>query len=77
MDNMNENYGAFENKEDYNRALRINILRAFDVYKINVQYGIDLESEQEHNDILIWYDGILNLDDNSINNIPNLIKKYL
>ena len=74
---MNENYGVFENKENYNRALRVNILRAFDVYKINVQYGIDLENEQEHNDILLWYDGILNLDDNSINNIPDSIKKYL
>ena len=74
---MNENFGVFENIEDYNRAIRINILRAFDVYKINVQYGIDLENEQEHNDILLWYDGILNLDDNSINNIPDSIKKYL
>lgn len=74
---MDENFGVFENIEDYNRAIRINILRAFDVYKINVQYGIDLENEQEHNDILLWYDGILNLNEEFIINIPNSIIKYL
>jgi hypothetical protein len=74
---MNENYGVFGNIENYNRALRVNILRAFDVYKINVQYGIELENEQEHNDILLWYNRILDLNEESIINIPNKIKKYL
>lgn len=63
--------------ENYYRSLRIPILKAFDIYKSNVQYGINIETAEEHTLILEWYEKVLNLEIDSILNIPTQIKKYL
>lgn len=57
------------------RAERINMLRAFDIYKTNVIYGIEEETHKE--EILAWYKDILDLKEKAFNNIPEQIKKYI
>lgn len=51
------------------------LLRAFDVYKSNVAYGI--EPDTHHDTIIQWYKDILDLNEDAINNPPDDIKKYL
>lgn len=59
------------------RAKREPLLRAFDIYKTNLSYGIFTESESEHNEIISWYKDLLDLKDNAFTNIPENISKYL
>lgn len=59
------------------RQKRELILKAFDVYKTNVSYGIYNESVIEHNEIVAWYQSILDLDETAINNVPNVIERYI
>lgn len=72
--NMLSIYGNYEN---YYRSLRKPILTAFDVYKTNIMYGIDAETEQEHNDIVDWYKQVLDLKQEAIDNVPPKIKRYM
>lgn len=51
------------------------LLRAFDVYKSNVAYGI--ETDTNHNVIVTWYQALLNLKEEAFDNIPEEIKRYL
>ena len=37
------------------RRLREPLLKAFDIYKSNVYYGVINETEEEHQQILNWY----------------------
>lgn len=67
-------YGTYTN---YYRSLRTPIFNAFDIYKSNVQYGIETETEEGHNKILEWYDKVLNLEVEAIENIPDKIKNYM
>lgn len=57
------------------RFSRKSLLQAFDIYKINVFYGID--SDANHQAILAWYQAILDLDEGAINNPPQEVRKYL
>ena len=41
------------------RAQRAKLLSAFDVYKANLYYGIESETEDEKTAILAWYDTLL------------------
>ncbi len=59
------------------RSQRVKLLKAFDVYKSNALYGIELETEQEKKQIVEWYNKILELDEASIYEIPQKIKRYL
>lgn len=43
------------------RQMREPLLKAFDIYKTNVSYGIETESETERDEILAWYNALLNL----------------
>lgn len=52
------------------------LFKAFDIYKENVAYGLDVETEQEHEDIKKWYLACLELDENAINNPPEKIIRY-
>jgi hypothetical protein len=72
--NMLSVHGTWEN---YLRVSRISILDAFDIYKSNVQYGIEIESQDEHDSIINWYKKVLNLDKNAFIDIPHNIKKYI
>jgi hypothetical protein len=48
-------------KAFYVREARIAQFKAFDIYKSNVSYGVEVESPQEHDAIKGWYEEWLNL----------------
>jgi hypothetical protein len=62
------------------RKLREPLLIAFDKYKSNVNYGIEVESDEQRAKIIEWYNAIKDLDENCIvkeENIPERIQYYL
>lgn len=59
------------------RKQRAIIFKAFDIYKSNVEYGVVLESEETHSEILSWYLKCLDLDYDAINNVPSEVSRYL
>ena len=59
------------------RQLRSPILKAFDIYKSNVYYGVITETETQHTEILQWYQQLLDLNEDAIKNVPSAIAKYL
>ena len=67
------------------RRERRKLLQAFDVYKSNLYYGVIEETEDEHDDILAWYQAILDLPEavSKVNlevawpDVPEKIKRYL
>ncbi len=59
------------------RTKRSVILEAFDKYKINVYYGITIETTELKEQILEWYQQLLDLNEEAFNNIPKAIKYYL
>jgi uncharacterized protein YuzE len=59
------------------RRLREPLLVAFDKYKSNVVYGVEIENEKQRLSIIEWYNAIKNLSENAIENIPDKIKYYL
>ena len=53
------------------------LIRAFYEYRNNVNYGIIMEDESNHQETVSWYNAI-NCDDiNAINNPPKIILKYM
>lgn len=59
------------------RAKREPLLAAFDKYKSNVYYGIEVEMIQEKQSIMAWYNSILGLDETALENVPVKIKYYV
>ena len=59
------------------RIKREPLLRAFDIYKSNVYYGIIKETEEDHNAIISWYDNLLDLKTSAFENVPVSIQRYL
>lgn len=61
------------------RNKRKPLLEAFDKYKSNVNYGVVIEDEITRNNILVWYQGLLNLVESAFEDeyIPSQIKYYL
>ena len=61
------------------RQIRGDILEAFDIYKSNVIYGIESETEKEHEEILNWYKAMLDLpeDVEIYQSAPEKIRRYL
>lgn len=43
------------------RQERAYLFKAFDIYKANVEYGILTETEETHNENLVWYQTLLDL----------------
>lgn len=60
-------------------------LKAFDIYKSNVNYGLEEETEEQKQEIISWYNAILDFPDKITVNtvvddfpkVPKAIKKYL
>lgn len=77
----------YDNTEDLERerieelrAKREPLLIAFDKYKSNVNYGIEIEDDKQRKEIVNWYIEIKNLNEKYITNdknIPDRIKYYL
>lgn len=59
------------------RVKREPLLKAFDIYKSNLIVGAISLPEEEKKAVIAWYNLILGLDEESINNPPSIIQKYL
>ncbi len=59
------------------RQLRKPLLEAFDIYKVNIIYGISTESEEDRTAILDWYQRLLDLDKTAITNVPKTIVRFI
>lgn len=64
-----------EEKLNILRVKREPLLKAFDIYKSNVNYGIEADSNRTK--ILKWYKAILDLDEEAISNPPYEIRMYM
>lgn len=69
-------YVKKENKNKL-RSQREAILTAFDKYKTNVLYGIETETEEQKNEVIEYYNKLLALDEDAINNVPSYIRYYM
>lgn len=70
-------FNGCADEKDVKRRLRKQLLKAFDIYKTAVSYGTVEESAETKNSILIWYNALLDLDENSIKNVPAQVAKFL
>lgn len=61
------------------RAMRVPLLKAFDVYKSSVAYGTEIETEEQRVKMMTWYNLLLALDEDAMKeeNIPERVKYYL
>ena len=59
------------------RKKRERLFRAFDILKENVNFGIDVLSQERKEEILDWYQDALDLKYNAIENYPVELEKYL
>lgn len=73
-ENMLAIYITYEN---YYRRLRQPLLSAFDIYKSNINYGLETETEEEHLEIMNWYSRLLNLEIDTLLNVPTKIQRYI
>ena len=72
----------YDNSEDLRiqkieelRQKREPLLQAFDIYKSNVSYGIETDNNRE--EIVVWYKAILDLEESAIDNPPIEIRRYM
>ena len=74
-------YEDVEEKETFAKELlrgkRKSLLTAFDTYRTNVQYGDVKETYEQKENLLNWYQRILDLDEEAIDNPPEEITYYL
>lgn len=66
-----------EERINYLRAKRSKLLTAFDKYKSNVYYGIEVETETSKKAMITYYNKLLELNEEAINNPPERIRYYL
>ena len=59
------------------RARRVPLLKAFDVYKSNVAYGVEFENDEQRDEIVAWYNALLHLEESAFEVIPERIRYYL
>ena len=59
------------------RDKRETLLKAFDIYKSSVAYGIEFENEEQREEIVKWYGDLLHLEESAFNVIPERIRYYL
>ncbi len=64
-------------KIDVLRSVRKDLLKAFDVYKTNVSFGIVKQTELEIAVAKKWYEKLLDLNKEAFLDIPSQIAKYL
>jgi hypothetical protein len=53
------------------------LLEAFDIYKSNVVYGVDTETEFEKAELMAWYQDLLDKKENALRNVPIKIQRSL
>lgn len=74
----------YDNTEDLERErkqelrrLREPLLVAFDKYKSNVNYGIEVETETDKINVITWYRLLLELNEYAFEIVPERVKYYL
>jgi hypothetical protein len=75
--NSNDLSALSNHIDDGIRQLRKPLLEAFDVYKSNIAYGVETETESERLIIMTWYKKLLDKDKTALVNIPQKIQRYL
>ena len=68
---------AEEIRLDKLRMKRDPLLKAFDIYKSNIMYGTVVETDEQKAIVKEWYQKILDLDEEAIDNPPSVVAKYL
>lgn len=63
--------------KDAKRQLREPLLKAFDVYKTNVYYGVVTETEREKAEIIEWYNAMCDLKEWAIEKVPDKVRRYV
>lgn len=66
-----------EEKANAIRQLREPLLKAFDIYKSNVYYGIILETQEQHAEVLYWYRDLCDLKESALYNVPYDVLQYV
>jgi hypothetical protein len=66
-----------EQKLNELRAKREPLLKAFDIYKSNLIVGAISLPEEQKQEVITWYNEVLDLSEDAINNPPTVISKYL
>ncbi len=59
------------------RQLREPLLKAFDIYKTNVGYGVVPETEGEKETILHWYRRLCDLEEDALLVVPPPVAMYI
>lgn len=59
------------------RQLRKPLLEAFDIYKSNINYGVEVETEFEKAEIMAWYQDLLDKKESALLVVPPKIQRYL
>lgn len=71
----NKVYG--EERLNLFRTVRKDLLKAFDIYKSNLSFGIEIQSELEITEVKNWYKKLLDLESEAFFTVPCQVKKYL
>lgn len=66
-----------ENTDMAIRQLRDPLLIAYDAYKTAVNYGEIIETEEEHNRVLVWAQSLRDMDISALDNVPEKVRYYL
>lgn len=84
FDMENDTVIDYDNTEDLKkrhleelREKRVPLLKAFDVYKASVAYGVEFENDEQRDEIVKWYGDLLHLEESAFVVIPERIKYYL
>ncbi len=59
------------------RTVRKDLLKAFDIYKSNVSFGIEIQTDLEMTEVKNWYKNLLDLKSEAFFNVPCKVEKYL
>jgi len=59
------------------RAKRAKLFKAFDIFKENVNFGIDNVTKERKKEILDWYHLALDLNYDALESYPQELEKYL
>ena len=66
-----------ETKKNFLRNKRKPILIAFDAYKSSVAFGTEVETPEQHEEIVLWYDDLKKLKESAFENIPERVAYYI
>lgn len=66
-----------ETKKNFLRNKRKPILTALDSYKSSVAFGTEIETPEQHQRIIAWYEDLKELKESAFENIPERVAYYI